>query len=84
MLNDYQIKRIKEMYPKGTEIELINMEDSHAVPSGTHGIVDYVDDIGTIHMQWDTGSTLGLIVGEDKFKIIKKAHPDVDAPKIKM
>ena len=27
MLKDYQIKRIKEQYPKGTEIELISMED---------------------------------------------------------
>ena len=32
MLKDYQIKRIKEQYPKGTEIELISMEDSQAVP----------------------------------------------------
>ena len=76
MLKDYQIQRIKEMYPKGTEIELISMEDSQTVPSGTHGIVDFVDDIGTIQMTWDNGSSLGLIVGVDKFKIVGKKDLD--------
>lgn len=71
MLKDYEIKKIKEQYPKGTEIELISMEDSQAVPSGTHGIVDFVDDMGTIQMTWENGSSLGLIIGEDQFKIVK-------------
>lgn len=52
MFNEKQIERIKEMYPKGTEIELISMNDSQAVPSGTKGIVDFVDDAGTIQMDW--------------------------------
>lgn len=76
MLKYYQIQRIKEMYPKGTEIELISMEDSQTVPSGTHGIVDFVDDIGTIQMTWDNGSSLGLIVGVDKFKVVGKKDLD--------
>lgn len=74
------------MYPKGTEIELISMKDSYAIPSGTHGVVDFVDDIGTIQMIWDNGSTLGLVVGKDNFKIIKKLVIDstsksIDKPK---
>ncbi len=84
MLKDYQIKRIKESYPKGTEIELISMEDSQAVPRGTHGIVDFVDDIGTIQMTWDNGSTLGLIVGVDQFKVLKKTDPNIDSKEIKI
>ena len=77
MLKDYQIKRIKEQYPNGTEIELISMEDSYAIPSGTRGIVDFVDDIGTIQVTWDNGSTLGLIVGEDQFKVIEKPELEI-------
>ena len=66
-------KMYKEMYPVGTRIELISMEDSYApVPSGTKGTVVCVDDIGTIHMKWDNGSTLGLIPGEDSFREIKE------------
>lgn len=64
---------IKAMYPKGTRIELIHMDDSQAVPGGTRGTVWYVDDMGTIHMKWDNGRTLGLIPEEDEFKIIKEA-----------
>lgn len=84
MFNENKIKQIKEMYPKGTEIELIYMEDTQAVPPGTRGIIDMVDDIGTIHMHWETGSSLGLIVGEDQFKVIKKANPDLEIKNIKI
>ncbi len=71
MQEKYQIKSIKNKYPKGTKIELISMEDNQAVPSGTHGIVDFVDDAGTVHVTWENGSSLGLIVGEDQFNIIE-------------
>ena len=64
------IEQIKNKYPKGTKIESIKMNDTQAPPTGTVGTVDYVDDIGTIHMIWETGSTLGLVEGEDEFKII--------------
>lgn len=59
----------KEMYPEGTRIELNVMNDPFApVPSGTRGTVDYVDDMGQIHMRWDNGRTLALVPGEDSFR----------------
>ena len=67
-----KVKMYKEMYPKGTRIELINMEDAQAVPSGTKGTVVCVDDMGTIHMKWDNGRTLGLIPEEDSFRKIEE------------
>lgn len=66
------VELTKQHYPKGTRIELISMEDSQAVPSGTKGTVVCVDDIGTIHMKWDNGRTLGLIPGEDSFRKIEE------------
>lgn len=67
------VEQIKEKYPQGTSIRLIQMgEDPQPVPPGTLGTVEHVDDMGTIHMRWQTGSSLGLIVGEDDFEII---HP---------
>ena len=78
MFDENKIKRIKEQYPKGTEIELISMEDFQAVPSGTHGVVDFVDDIGTIFMKWDNGSSLGLVVGEDQFRVVKRPNPALE------
>lgn len=64
-----EVAELKQKYPKGTVIECIEMNDIHAIPKGTLGTVKSVDDVGTIHMSWANGSTLGLIVGEDEFEI---------------
>ena len=63
---------MQKKYPKGTRIELVEMKDSHAVEKGTKGTVDFIDDIGTLHIVWDNGRTFGLIVERDKFKILKE------------
>ena len=64
-----QAQRIKESYPPGTRLMLLNMEDPWSpVPSGTRGTVDVVDDIGQIHMKWDNGRTIALVPGEDSFR----------------
>ena len=68
-----RVKMYKEMYPKGTRIELIYMSDPYSpVPDGTKGTVVCVDDMGTIHMKWDNGRTLGLIPEEDSFRKIEE------------
>ena len=35
---------------------------------GCLGTVRWVDDMGTIHVSWDCGSSLGFIPGEDNWK----------------
>jgi hypothetical protein len=73
-MNDWEkatrmAKVYKERYPKGTRLELISMEDPYApIESGTQGTVEFVDDMGQIHMRWDNGRTLALIPNEDEFK----------------
>ena len=55
----------------GKRIELMSMSDPYTnLRPGNRGTVDFVDDMGTIHVNWDNGSTLGLVPGEDKFRII--------------
>ncbi len=72
-ISNKQVEEIKSKYKKGTKIQLIKMNnDPQPVPDGTIGIVDFVDDIGTVHMIWENGSSLGLIIGEDKFEIIER------------
>ena len=56
---------------KGRRVEAVVVEDGKSVPRGTQGTVAFVDDIGTIHVSWDNGSTLGVIPGVDKYKIIE-------------
>lgn len=55
-------------YPPGTRLELISMDDPQPIPPGSRGTVDHVDDMGTIHMRWDSGRSLGLVPGEDSFR----------------
>ena len=66
-------ERYKQMYPKGTRIELIQMgDDPRPVPPGTRGTVAFVDDLGQIGMHWDNGSSLSLIPGEDSFRVLNQ------------
>ena len=41
------------------------MDDIQAPPVGTEGTVFGVDDIGSIMVRWDNGSTLSVAYGED-------------------
>lgn len=47
------------------------MDDVQAPPIGTKGTVKGVDDIGSIMVSWDNGSSLSVVYGEDKCKKIK-------------
>ena len=51
-------------YPKGSRVELVKMDDVQVPPLGTQGTVTEVDDIGTIMVDWDNGSKLGVVLGE--------------------
>ena len=59
------VERIRKEYPVGTRVELVRMDDPQAPPVGTKGIVRGVDDIGSIMVRWDNGSTLSVAYGED-------------------
>lgn len=63
-----EVADIKFQYPPGIRIELERMVDAYAVPPGTRGTVDHVDDAGQIHMWWDNGRTLAVISGIDSFR----------------
>lgn len=67
------IARLRERFPKGTRVELISMDDPYSkLKPGDHGTVEFVDDIGTIHISWDCGSGLGIVYGEDRIRIISQ------------
>lgn len=59
------VDMLKKQYPEGTEVELVKMDDIQAPPAGTKGKVRFVDDLGTVHISWDTGSGLGAVYGVD-------------------
>ena len=66
---DYiEIERLKKEYPIGTRIVLVKMDDIQAPPKGTKGTVLGIDDIGSILVRWDNGSSLNIIPKIDTFQ----------------
>ena len=62
---------MKKAYPPETRIVLNSMgDDPGPIKSGTRGTVAVVDDIGTVHCEFDSGRSLGLIDGEDDFRAL--------------
>lgn len=63
------VGKIRKMYPTGSRVELIQMDDpySHLKP-GDKGTVRLVDDTGTIFISWDNGSGLGIVYGVDRVR----------------
>ena len=62
-----RLKALREQYPKGCRVRLNHMNDPYRpdLKVGALGTVLHVDDIGTIHVSWDCGSSLGVVLGED-------------------
>ncbi len=71
MLTRKEIEELRKRYPKGTRVRLIYMEDMQAPPTACMGTVRMVDDIGTIHVSWDNGSSLGVVYGVDEIEIVR-------------
>ena len=66
-----QAQRYKEAYPPGTRIMLLSRgNDPNPVEGGTRGTVRAVDDIGTLHCDFDNARSLGVVPGEDSFRIL--------------
>ena len=70
VINEWQLKQLREQYPAGIRVELLQMDDPYnrkLVP-GCQGTVRWVDDMGTIHVDWDCGSSLGVVYDIDSCK----------------
>lgn len=55
----------------GDRIRLVYTSDPYTnLKPGDEGSVAFVDDVGTVHVNWDNDSRLGLIPGEDQWETI--------------
>ena len=59
----------KESYKPGCRVELVLMDDPYSkLKPGNQGSVSCVDDAGTVFVDWDCGSSLGVVCGVDRIK----------------
>ena len=79
MISKEALQALRERFPKGTRVELVQMDDPQAPPIGTKGTVIGVDDIGSIMVSWDNGSGLNVAYGED---ICRKVANSAGAKKL--
>ena len=72
--NKETVEQIRRMYPAGTRVELLAMDDPQAPSVGTKGTVLGVDDTGSLLMKWDNGSGLNVVWQQDCVR--KVGDPD--------
>lgn len=72
MITAKELESLRFLYPEGTRVELLRMDDVQAPPVGTKGTVVGVDDTGSLMMNWDNGSGLNVVWGED---LVRKIEP---------
>ncbi len=68
--NENELAMLREKYPTGTMVRLISMNDEQAPPVGTIGEVQFVDDVGSVHIHWRNGSSLAVIPDVDVVEIL--------------
>ena len=73
-MNDFPsrqtVERLRRQYPAGTVVELLSMDVPYSkLQPGDTGEVMFVDDVGTVHVRWQRGGSLGLVYG------VETTHP---------
>lgn len=63
------VAMVRGMYPVGCRVELVGMDDPYSrLAPGDQGTVTAVDDAGTVFVNWDCGSGLGVLYGVDQIR----------------
>lgn len=67
------LKSLRSYYLPGTRVELVRMDDPYTkLKPGDRGTVTFIDDTGTVFVDWDTGSKLGVVFSEDEIRKLEE------------
>src|ERR1051325_1198092 len=60
----------------GRRVRLQSCSDPYTkLAVGAEGTISMIDSLGTVHVNWDDGSTLGLVPGEDRWDVLPPSIP---------
>lgn len=76
MPSEELLMHLRNTYPRGCRVRLIHMDDVQAPLVGTEGTVAGVDDMGSIMILWDNGSSLNAVL--DGGDVIERLEADHD------
>lgn len=55
----------------GARVRLLGTTDLFTeLRPGALGTVSIIDSLGTVFVNWDSGSSLGLVPGEDRWEVV--------------
>lgn len=67
------VERMREQYPPGTRVEVVSLcNEEERLKPGMKGTVVGVDDQPALLMNWDNGSSLSLLIGQDQFRVVSE------------
>lgn len=73
MLSEKDLNSLREQFPTGCRVELLQMEDEYAPPRGTLGTVTGIDSTGSLLIDWDNGSGLNVLYGIDRVRKVAES-----------
>ena len=61
---------IDPLAKKGMRIRMQMMDDERPISSGMEGVINHIDSLGTLHVKWDNGRTMGVVPEIDKYELL--------------
>ena len=62
----------------GMRVRMLSMDDKLPVDEGMEGTIHNIDDLGTLHVKWDDGRSLGVIPGIDNYQLLPSEEEQIN------
>ncbi len=70
---------VDPMAKVGMRVRLIQMaDDPNPIDDKLEGTIDSIDDLGTLHVNWDDGRRLGVVPEIDKYELLPPSDEQID------